>query len=58
MHSMFYNINKLKSIIFYPNINSNIITDMSQMFQGCSSLTSINLINFNTQNVINMSSMF
>ena len=31
---------------------------MSDMFWGCSSLTNINLSNFNTQNVKNMSSMF
>jgi len=58
MSSMFYNINKLKSITFYPNINTKIITNMSQMFQGCYSLTSINLINFNAQNVEDMSYMF
>ena len=58
MSSMFYNINKLKSIIFYPNINTKIIANMSQMFQGCYSLTSINLTNFNTQNVEDMSWMF
>ena len=57
MDSMFYRINKLKSIIFYPNINSSIITDMSQMFYECSSLTSINLTNFDTQNVRKMSGM-
>ena len=28
------------------------------MFEGCSSLKSINLSNFNTKNVTNMSSMF
>ena len=28
------------------------------MFHGCSSLTNINLSNFNTQNVTNMSWMF
>ena len=31
---------------------------MSSMFEGCSSLNSINLFNFNTKNVTNMSSMF
>ena len=31
---------------------------MSHMFDGCNSLTNINLSNFNTQNVTNMSFMF
>ena len=31
---------------------------MSSMFCNCSSLTSLNLSNFNTKNVTNMSSMF
>ena len=31
---------------------------MSTMFSGCSSLTSLNLSNFNTNNVNNMSHMF
>ena len=31
---------------------------MSSMFNSCSSLTSINLSNFNTNNVKNMNSMF
>ena len=31
---------------------------MSSMFSGCSSLTNINLANFNTNNVKNMSYMF
>ena len=31
---------------------------MSSMFNGCSSLTELNLSNFRTNNVINMSNMF
>ena len=31
---------------------------MSFMFSGCNSLTNLNLSNFNTQNVTNMTSMF
>ena len=31
---------------------------MSEMFRGCSSLSEINLSNFNTNNVTNMSGMF
>ena len=31
-----------------------LLTNMSSMFNGCSSLTSLNLSNFNTNNVTNM----
>ena len=31
---------------------------MSEMFSGCNSLTNLDLSNFNTQNVTNMSAMF
>ena len=34
------------------------LNNMSYMFSGCSSLTSLNLSNFNTNNVNNMRSMF
>ena len=39
--------------IFHKNY-----TDLSYIFKGCSSLTSINLSNFNTNNVTNMGNMF
>jgi surface protein len=58
MDSMFKDIKKLKSIIFYPYINTYNINNMRNMFYGCSSLTSINISNFNTQNVKNMECMF
>ena len=38
--------------------STNNVTDMSYMFWGCSSLTELNLNNFNTYNVTNMSKMF
>ena len=34
------------------------LTNMSRMFNNCSSLTSLNLSNFNTNNVTNMIGMF
>ena len=34
------------------------VTDMHDMFSGCSSLKEFNLFNFNTNNVTNMSYMF
>ena len=38
--------------------NTNNVNNMSGMFNGCSSLTSLNLSNFNTNNVRDMSCMF
>ena len=34
------------------------LTNTNKMFSNCSSLTSLNLSNFNTNNVIDMSNMF
>ena len=48
--------NKGKYIIKY-NFN-NYLTKTNYMFSWCSYLTNINLSNFNTQNVTNMSLMF
>ena len=47
---------KGKYIIKY--IFSNNLTNTNNIFSDCTSLTNINLSNFNTQNVINMASMF
>ena len=44
-----------KSLILISREN---MTNMSGMFHLCSSLTSLNLSNFNTKNVTNMDSMF
>ena len=40
------------------NLNTSIVTDMSLMFNGCQSLTSLNLNSFNTSNVTTMKEMF
>ena len=40
------------------NLNTEKVTDMSNMFDGCSALTSLDVSNFNTKNVTNMSGMF
>ena len=48
--------NKGKYIIKYSFYNH--LSKTNYMFSGCSSLTNINLSNFNTQNVTNMSDMF
>lgn len=48
----------LFSIDFGDNFNTANVTNMSAMFYGCSSLTSLNPSNFNTANVTNMNGMF
>ena len=40
------------------NLNTSNVTDMSGMFEGCSSLTSLDLSNFDTSNVTDMGGMF
>jgi len=39
-------------------LNTSNVTDMSQMFYGCSSLTSVDVSNFDTRNVTDMLGMF
>ena len=61
---IFINENKLLDSMTVKKINNICInfnknyTDLSDMFKNCSSLTSINLSNFNTNNVTNMYGMF
>ena len=40
------------------NVDTSLITNMGNMFQSCSNLTSLDLSNFNTSNVTNMGGMF
>ena len=53
-----YYISNLTQINFNDNFNTANVTDMSNMFDGCSSLTNLDLGNFNTANVTNMGFMF
>jgi len=48
----------LEEITFASTLDTRNVEDMTDMFGGCSSLTSIDLSNFNTQNVKDMHSMF
>ena len=48
----------LKQIEGLEYLNTAEVKDMSRMFYGCSGLTSLDLKNFNTQNVTNMNGMF
>ena len=54
----FMNLTKLETITGLEYLNTAKVTDMSYMFSGCSSLTSLDVTHFNTANVTNMSSMF
>ena len=48
----------LTTIDGIENLNTDNVTDMRQMFDACSSLTSIDLSHFNTEQVTNMDNMF
>ena len=48
----------LKEIVGLEYLNTENVTNMEQMFPGCSGLTSLDVSNFNTSNVTNMRSMF
>ena len=56
--SMFSKFNNLIQINFNNNFNTSKVTDMSDMFRNCSSLTSLDLSSFNTSSVTNMDYMF
>ena len=48
----------LETISGLEYLNTEKVTDMSSMFDGCQKLSSLDLSNFNTANVTNMSGMF
>ena len=54
----FSECSKLTTITGLENLKTDNVTDMSRMFYGCSSLTSLDLSSFKTDNVTNMSYMF
>ena len=55
---MFRNFNNLITINFNNNFNTSNVTNMTSMFNGCSTLTSLDLSSFNTSNATIMSFMF
>ena len=55
---LFYNFTAVKSINFNDNFDTSNVTDMGDMFWGCSSLTNLDLSSFDTSNVYDMHSMF
>ena len=54
----FDNKSNIKSIKKLKGLDTSKVTNMAYMFDGCSSLTSLDLSNFNTSNVTSMYSMF
>ena len=56
--SWFLNMDHLRTITGLNYLNTDSVTDMSNMFNYCRRLTSIDVSNFNTANVTNMNSMF
>ena len=55
--SWFGNFDNLTTITGIENLNTANVTDMSFMFDGCSSLTSLDVSGFNTSSVTDMSCM-
>ena len=56
--NLFYNFKNVKSITFGSNFDTSSVTNMIDMFYGCSGLTSLDLSKFNTSEVTSMSGMF
>ncbi len=54
----FYRMKDLTDITGLENLYTSEVTDMSNMFDGCTSLTSLDLSSFHTDSVTTMSSMF
>ena len=54
----FAGFEKLIKIVGLENLNTSNVTDMSEMFRGCSSLKSLDVRGFNTSNVTYMRGMF
>ena len=54
----FFNLEGLITIRGIENLNTSEVTEMNQMFYGCSSLKELNVSNFNTSEVTDMSKMF
>ena len=57
-YKWFYNFWALNKIPTLANLNTSAVTDMSQMFYGCSMLFHPDMSNFDTSNVTDMSEMF
>ena len=58
LKSFFWGLTKLETIKDLKYLNTEQVTDMSNMFYGCSALTSLDVTHFNTAKVTNMNYMF
>ena len=58
LKGMFAGCEYLEEIQGLSKLNTSELTDMSEMFSFCNSLSEIDLLNFNTSSVKNMSFMF
>ncbi len=58
LSDLFSDFITLDSITGLDNLNTENVTNMSNMFEGCYFLTSLDLSSFNTENVTDMRSMF
>ena len=57
-YGLFSGFNTVQTINFNNCINTSSVTSMSNMFNGCTSLESLDLSSFNTSNVTTMRQMF
>ena len=57
-YAWFQNFIKLKQIEGIENLNTENVTNMSDMFYSCNDLISLDVTHFNTENVTSMSGMF
>lgn len=55
---LFYDFQKITSIVDIANLKTEGVTDMSNMFEWCKALNSIGVSGFNTAEVTDMSNMF
>ena len=58
LSELFYEFTNLKTITNIDKLNTANVLDMSRLFQGCSSLSTLDLSGWNTSEVTDMSSMF
>ena len=58
LSSWFRDMTNLTTVNGIENLNTSMCTDMAQMFEGCESLTSLDVSGFNTSNVTSMHQMF
>ena len=58
LYQFFFGLKNLEKITGLEYLNTEKVTNMCNMFAGCSSLTSLDVTHFNTANVTNMSRMF